>query len=95
VHAIIAENVPLIELLLERQVDVNARNADGRTPVFFAVMVKSVEILERLVAAGATLLVGDNYSHTPLYFARTLAEPLIERCLVDHGLTVSILTDSG
>jgi ankyrin repeat protein len=87
----VKENVPMLDILLDRQVDVNVRNSEGRTPVFFAVMLKRLDVVQKLVEAGAKLEVSDGCSHTPLYYARMLGDATIERFLIDHRLTQTVI----
>jgi ankyrin repeat protein len=84
----------MVELLLERQASVHVTNLEGRTPLFYAVMVKRLDILERLVDAGANLIVADRYTRTAMYYARMLGVPPIERFLAEHGLMVSFIEES-
>jgi ankyrin repeat protein len=74
--------VAIVERLLSHEppANVNARNTDGKTQAFFAVVVRRIDILALLIDAGAQIAVADNYSRTP-----------IEEVLVDHGLSETFI----
>ena len=46
-------SVEMIELLIEKQFDVNARNSDGCSPLHDAIQRKDTDIVKLLIAAGA------------------------------------------
>jgi ankyrin repeat protein len=55
-HSAIASNsFEIVDLLLSRGADTNARDASGTTPLASANAHKNEKIIDRLVAAGATL----------------------------------------
>ena len=58
--------------------DVNVRDLDGKTALFY---VKSVEMAEYLVSQGADINIKDKYQETPLHTARNaeVAEFFIEK----------------
>ena len=64
----------IVEILLKKGVDVNARDDDGRTPLFYA----DAEAAELLIKAGADVNARDNDGQTPLFHAYADAEVLIK-----------------
>ncbi|KIW28009.1 uncharacterized protein PV07_07701 [Cladophialophora immunda] len=63
-HAAIAR-----QLLASPRVDVNLRDNKGRTPIFYAVQLGSLELTELLLQAGADLDIEDDDGDTPLSIA--------------------------
>ncbi|MFH0928369.1 MAG: ankyrin repeat domain-containing protein, partial [bacterium] len=49
----------------------NAKDRDGRTPIFDAVVQGNIDLLRSLIRAGADVDVQDLQSNTPLHFAAT------------------------
>jgi ankyrin repeat protein len=70
--AVAARSVDLVELLLERKAGLEARNADGATPLLLDMLPRSgnlssnLEIMKLLVAAGARLDAKDKQGRSPL-----------------------------
>lgn len=59
----------MVELLLNKTVDVNAKDNLGRTPLNFASNVGHEGIMEALIKAGANVNLRNNFSNTPLLIA--------------------------
>lgn len=59
----------MIELLLNKTVDVNAKDNFGRTALDFAAGAGHVHIMEALIKAGANVNLQNNLSKTPLLIA--------------------------
>src|SRR5258708_20217073 len=75
-------------LLLDQGVAVDARDADGRTPLMLAVAQGRLGILRLLLARGADPNAVDNAGHRPLQQAREKnlrdVAPLPERARTPH-----------
>ena len=71
VDAINSRNPQALRLLLDRHVDVNAREADGTTPLHRAARIDDVEAMRLLLRAGASVNVANRYGVTPLMLAAT------------------------
>lgn len=57
----------MVELLLNKTLDVDAKDNLGRTPLYYsAAAAGQDEILEVLIKAGADVNSRNNYSYTPL-----------------------------
>ena len=69
-HAVVAERVDLIELLLARGADVNAADSTGAAPLHFAAAMGKPAIVQALLAKGANLSARDLGNRTPLEMAR-------------------------
>ena len=66
-------------------VDVNARNPDGSTPLQWAVYEVDVAKVERLLDAGADASIANNYGATPMGLAAEVANTEILKLLLDAG----------
>ena len=58
-----------VDSLLAEHADVNAAQADGATPLAWAVYLNQVETADRLIKAGANVNAADEYGETPLTLA--------------------------
>ena len=66
-HLAAFENdVQTAQKLLYAGADVNARNNDGETPVFYAIQFRNIEMIKLLIKHNANLLLRDNEGATPL-----------------------------
>ena len=66
-HLAAFENdVQTAQKLLNTGANVNARNNDGETPIFYAVQFRYIEMIKLLIKYNASLLVRDNEGATPL-----------------------------
>ena len=77
----ISSTPEIVQLLLEKGADVNARSTDGRTPLMFAAS-STPEIVTLLLEKGAEIEARDNKGMTPLMFA---ASAEIKQLLIDAG----------
>jgi ankyrin repeat protein len=65
--------------------DVNHRNADGSTPLQWAVYDGDVAEVRRLIAAGADVTLANNYGATPMSLAAVVANTETIKLLLDAG----------
>lgn len=83
-------------LVLEHKLDVDARNAGSRTPVFCAVETGLIESVRLLAELGADLHVVDGQGQTPLHRAAELGRSDMMRLLMDEfGLDGTTADASG
>jgi hypothetical protein len=82
--AVAGDNMPLVRLLLEKGANVQARDKDGQTPLFYA--GDSVEATALLLEKGANPNDTDKELRTPLMSARTLE---VAKLLVNKGATIN------
>src|SRR5215216_500553 len=61
--------------LIDRRADVNAAEADGTTALHYAVHQDDVELVRRLIRAGARVNVKNEYGATPMSEAAIVANP--------------------
>jgi ankyrin repeat protein len=74
-----------LAILRERNVDVNAAEADGTTALHWAVHHGDADLVERLVAAGARVDAANDYGSTPMAEAAVTGSARILAALLDGG----------
>ena len=86
----------ILELLLTLQLDVNAMDAAGRTPLHRAVMY-CLDVLkcdttniELLINKGADVNAQDGYGLSPLHIAALTYHPDLAKLLLKHGADVNV-----
>lgn len=75
--------------------DVNAVDAESRTPLHFAAGAAHLEIAEALIEAGAELESVDSKGNTPLMYAAGYGRPALVALLLDRGASVSGKNGTG
>ena len=81
--------------LLQQKVDVNAGEADGSTALHYAVRADDVDLVQRLVRAGAIVKIANRYGVTPLYLACVNGSaPMIE-ALLNAGADANAVSNEG
>jgi len=81
--------IDIIDLLLAKHANVNARDRRGLTPIFDA---REPEIADHLVAKGATLLIKDNDGMLPIHYSRTKK---MAEYYVSKGMDVNAKDNNG
>jgi ankyrin repeat protein len=79
----------MLELLVSKGADVNARAASGATPLFFAVLRDQKDDAQLLIDKGANVNIPDAYGDTILDCALKLQYGSLIQMLVDHGADVN------
>nr|CAI5860674.1 unnamed protein product [Callosobruchus analis] len=92
--AVIKNNSEILDFLLEQpNLDINARNFAGETPLLLAIKLARLEAASKLVCAGANVNV-QNYEHvTPLHLAVTYPE--LAHQLILNGAQIDARDYSG
>lgn len=86
---------PVVEVLLGRGADVNARNRFGETPLKGAVQADCPEDVEYLIAWGADVNAVDAYGNTPLIEAVFFRHHRCARVLLAHGADYTCVSARG
>ncbi len=83
------ENSAVVDLLVAHGADVNARDADGCTPLFHTLFAGCIEVIELLVEHGTDLNVKNNLDGgTVLHDAASNGDLEVVRLFVSHGADV-------
>ena len=88
-------NIKAIKQHLAAGADVNAKYADGSTPLHFAAVVGRREVVELLIAEGAEVNVKDKYDGTPLHSATANDHKEIAELLIAEGADVNAKNKRG
>jgi ankyrin repeat protein len=96
-NAIEADDLNAVKELLEKGVEVSARDDRGQTPLMFAAwMSNTPEIVQLLLDKGAEIEARDEGGETPLSFAtRNSSTPEIVTLLLENGAEVNVKSNLG
>lgn len=75
--------------------DVNARDAERRTPLHFAASASHLDVALALVEAGADLEAADSKLNTPLMYAAGYGRPALVAMLLDKGASTTGKNETG
>ena len=75
-----------VKSLLERGVDVNARDANEQTPLHVAAVKGNVDVVRLLIEQGAEVDPCDKYGWTPLHWSSRQGHLEDSRVLLDYSL---------
>ena len=85
-----------VQSQIESGADVDARDALGRTPLYYAIYKKHPEIIGLLVRSGANVNMKHKADKTPLHLAAELGDTLTVRLLLKAGAKVNSMdSDEG
>jgi ankyrin repeat protein len=95
--AVSAEDVEMVQVLLDYGVDVNARNNYDSTPLNFAYdgRFKDPRVVRLLLDYGADPNIRRKDNKTPLHFASRHGRIEVARLLVEHGASVEAKDHGG
>jgi len=95
--AAILDSKEIVELLIAKGLNVNARTKKGKTPLFWAIEEGQEEIAELLIARGADVntITKDGSSNTPLHLAARKASSKITELLIVNGADVNAQDKDG
>ncbi|KAI9737021.1 MAG: hypothetical protein M1834_000610 [Cirrosporium novae-zelandiae] len=86
----------VVQMLLETgEVDVNSKDNDGWTPLFWAAMKGKENTAKLLLDRGADKEHKDNYDWTPLFAAVMYSEESTMKLLLDRGADKEVKNDKG
>jgi len=96
IQAVCGDLIEEVAYFLERGADVNAFDADGMTPLFWAVTHGHTEMISFLVEIGAKVDVSLRDSGlTPLHRAAATGQLAVVAALIDHGADVNARAKDG
>jgi len=85
----------LIELLLSKNVDIEASDSTGSTPLYLATRNGNVHAVKQLLQAGADVNATNEDGNTALHIATELDNIFIVQVLLDKGACVNANNDIG
>ena len=88
-HAVMSGDMPVLQYYLAHEVDVNATNFLGHTPLMLAAMTGRADMIESLAKAGANLKVRDRDGRNALDLARSHQQGAAMAWLEKAGLQPS------
>ena len=95
VDAIKSRNHQALHVLLDRHAGVNAREADGATPLHWAARVDDPESIQLLLRAGADANLANRYGVTPLMLAVTNGSVAVVNALLQAGADATAALPEG
>src|SRR5262245_56431118 len=95
VDAVKQSDEAAVRALLQKHIDVNAREGDGATALHWAVYGDDEAIVKLLVLAGADVNAANDLAITPLYLASVNGNASITRLLLDKGARVDAASETG
>jgi len=75
----------MVELLIDKGADVNARDEAGWTPLHYAAFNGHKDVAELLIAKGADVNAKNDYGETPLHIAKHNDHKDLAELLKKHG----------
>jgi ankyrin repeat protein len=84
-----------VQLLMCHKANPNARDADGRTPLFDAELCESIEVVHALARAGADVNAQCNDGDTPLHLAAANGRYLAVQALLACGASTQLRNRFG
>jgi len=75
--------------------DVNAGDAEKRTPLHYAAGYNHIEIAQLLIDEGASLAAKDSMGNTPLHYAAGYGRPQLVELLLARGAAAAAENEAG
>jgi hypothetical protein len=94
-HAVATHNEPLVKEALAEKVDLNAQDAEGRTPLLAAIDHGNAQCVPQLLERGANVDVAGRDGRTPLMAAAVAENVELLRTLVPHSTALDARDAEG
>jgi ankyrin repeat protein len=88
-------NLKDVKTLLDKGIDVNAKDKNGMTPLIRALKNENKEMVELLIANGADVKVRDISGHTPLHLAALMGYKAVLELLMAKDADVNSKNNAG
>ena len=92
-HAVSGGHIEIVELLVSKGADLNAKDMIGMTPLHYVASGGHKEIVELLIANGADVNAKDEYGLTPLHNAADKGRKEVADLLIAKGANVNAVGD--
>ena len=93
--AIEHKDIELVKYILEKDVDVNGRNQEGRTPLVVAAHHKALEISKLLIQKGSKVNLADEEGYTALMEAADHGAFNLVKLLIHFGADPNRISENG
>lgn len=93
-RAVFVNNMSIVNLFLEHKYkpDVNVvNNYDGSTALHYAINNKNIEMVEKLIKAGANVNIKNKKGLSPLHMAVNAGSKEIVKLLINHGANPNVI----
>lgn len=96
-YAVLMDNLPMVQLLLEYKADVNITDSGNQTPLHYVSLHsrKKHEICMLLLENGADCNAADIHGHTPLHLALKKRSLYTVKMLLDYGADITDINRLG
>lgn len=74
-HFLVQSKSPLLDYFLSKGPNLNIKNGDGKTPIYYA---SDLPTVIKLLGRGATLMTNDNNGKTPGQYNKIIATDLLK-----------------
>jgi cytohesin len=88
-------NIEVVKQHLDAEVDKNAKNSDGESPLQLAAQAGQKEIIELLISKGADINTKDDFGWTPVTEAAREGHKGIVELLISHGAILNTMDKFG
>ncbi len=95
VRAVSTGHRPLVDLFLTAGIDINAKAADGRTPLLAAALSKQWPLMDQFIQLGASVNTADAHGLTPLMAAAMANQTATVRALLSKGALPNATDEHG
>ncbi|KAF6234451.1 hypothetical protein HO173_007484 [Letharia columbiana] len=95
IAASLREGESLVDMLLSKEADVNAKNYSGQTALHFTASKNNLEIARRLISHGATARVKDKRGQLPLHRAAAIGSVPMVNLMLENKSPLNATDISG